>query len=245
MFSSPFSDLHSDFLRFRRQMNHLFNDFDRHFGVDYNHLHALDEPLFHHHLLLAHPHLAQRQLNNDSNTEQSMQLESKGDANTNTNTNTNATPSTSTQLQSHQSQSQSQSQQQPALFSQLGWPRFSGLSSGLQQLPRVDIVENKTDYTVKCELAGMSKDDVKVSLTEDGVLTISAERSQSKEDKDEKAKYHRIERTYGTFKRSLQLPDNVIADKVAAKHEDGLLTITLPKKEQLPQPDKTRQIQIQ
>ena len=78
------------------------------------------------------------------------------------------------------------------------------------------------------DLPGVKKDEIKVRI-ENGSLILSGERKFVNEDK--KTGYHRIERSYGVFKRLFQLPDSVDAEKVSAAYEDGVLRITLAKKE--------------
>lgn len=92
--------------------------------------------------------------------------------------------------------------------------------------PRVDIVEDEKEFLVQAELPEMKREDVKVTV-EDGVLTLSGERKQEKEEKNKK--YHRIEREYGSFARSFTLPAGASGEKVSADFKDGLLKIHLPK----------------
>src|SRR4029078_12373539 len=92
--------------------------------------------------------------------------------------------------------------------------------------PAVDITEDDKEYLVKAELPEMKKEEVKVTV-ENGELTISGERKLEKEEKNKK--YHRIERSYGSFVRTFTLPDTVKGDKVNAEFKDGLLTVHLPK----------------
>ena len=126
------------------------------------------------------------------------------------------------------------------LFRSFG-ARSSALQSSVDRsaawLPAMDIRESKDAYTVTAELAGMSKKDFDIAV-EDNVLTISGERSFEDEREDEN--YHRIERSYGSFKRSFTLPIQVIQDKVDARYKDGILTIGLPKAEEA----KQRKIEI-
>ncbi|MDZ7261227.1 MAG: Hsp20/alpha crystallin family protein [candidate division KSB1 bacterium] len=96
--------------------------------------------------------------------------------------------------------------------------------------PLVDIAETKDDFIVTAEVPGMSKDDVKISLT-NNVLTLKGEKKEEKEIKDKN--FHRVERCYGSFQRSFTLPTEVQADKVKASYKDGVLKITLPKKEEV------------
>lgn len=95
--------------------------------------------------------------------------------------------------------------------------------------PALDIAETDTAVVVKAELPGLDSKDVEVSLSGD-VLTIKGDK---KEEKEEKTKsFHRVERTYGSFQRSVRLPSAVRADQVDATFRNGVLTITLPKAEQ-------------
>ena len=94
--------------------------------------------------------------------------------------------------------------------------------------PSVDISETEEEYQIKAEIPDVRKDDVKVTV-EDGVLTIQGRRNQEKEEKG--TKYHRIERSYGSFARTFSLPDVIEADKVNAEFKDGVLNLRLPKSE--------------
>jgi HSP20 family protein len=94
--------------------------------------------------------------------------------------------------------------------------------------PSVDISEDGKEWLVKTDLPEVKKEDVKVAV-EDGVLTITGERKFEKEEKDKK--YHRIERSYGSFYRSFTLPDGADGAKVAAEFKDGVLKVHLPKSE--------------
>jgi len=95
-------------------------------------------------------------------------------------------------------------------------------------VPSVDVSETDGEYQIKAEIPDVKKEDVRVTL-EDGVLTIQGERKQEKEEKDKK--YHRIERSYGSFVRSFTLPDLVDEEKVKAEFKDGVLNLKLPKSE--------------
>jgi HSP20 family protein len=92
--------------------------------------------------------------------------------------------------------------------------------------PSVDISESSEEFVIKAEIPGVNKDDVKVSI-DDGVVSIQGERKQEKEEKDKK--FHRVERSYGSFLRTFSLPSNIDDAKVQAQFKDGLLTVRLPK----------------
>ncbi|MDH5666441.1 MAG: Hsp20/alpha crystallin family protein [Nitrospira sp.] len=95
-------------------------------------------------------------------------------------------------------------------------------------IPTVDISETDQSYLIKAELPEVKKEDVKVRV-EDGVLTLSGERRQEKEEKGKK--YHRVERSYGSFVRSFALPESVDESGVKAEYKDGVLNLHLPKAE--------------
>jgi HSP20 family protein len=94
--------------------------------------------------------------------------------------------------------------------------------------PVVDIQETDKEYLLKAELPEIAKEDVKVTI-EEGVLTLQGERKQEKEEKGKK--FHRIERSYGTFLRTFTVPEDADATKVAADFKEGMLRIHLPKTE--------------
>jgi HSP20 family protein len=104
-----------------------------------------------------------------------------------------------------------------------------GLTSGLQA-PTVDLYQTDDEVVVKTSLPGMKADDMQISVTGD-LLTIKGE-FKEKEEKKEKA-YHLREQRYDSFERTLSLPTEVLADKAKADFEDGVLTITLPKAEEV------------
>jgi HSP20 family protein len=95
--------------------------------------------------------------------------------------------------------------------------------------PSVDIVETPDEFQIKAELPDVKKEDVKVSL-DDGVLRIEGERKQEKEEKDKK--YHRIERSFGSFLRTFSLPDNIEQSAVKAEFKDGILNVRIHKSAQ-------------
>src|SRR6266446_2292604 len=91
--------------------------------------------------------------------------------------------------------------------------------------PEVDISEDDRGYLLKADLPEMKKDDVRVTV-EDGILCVSGERKSEKE--DQKKKFHRIERSFGTFRRSFTLPEDADSTKVTADFHDGVLKVHLP-----------------
>ena len=91
--------------------------------------------------------------------------------------------------------------------------------------PEVDISEDEHGYLLKADLPEIKKDDVRVTV-EDGILNVSGERKSEKE--DQKRKFHRIERSFGTFRRSFTLPEDADSTKVTAEFHDGVLKVHLP-----------------
>jgi HSP20 family protein len=91
--------------------------------------------------------------------------------------------------------------------------------------PDVDISEDDRGYLLKADLPEMKKDDVRVTV-EDGILCVSGERKSVKE--DQKRKFHRIERSFGNFRRSFTLPEDADSTKVTAEFHDGVLKVHLP-----------------
>jgi len=100
---------------------------------------------------------------------------------------------------------------------------------GGEWLPSLDVSETKNELVVKAEVPGMDPKDIDISLS-DGMLTIKGEKKQEKEEKQ--ADYHLVERSYGAFTRSVQLPKEVQSEKINASYKNGILKITLPKSEE-------------
>ncbi len=95
--------------------------------------------------------------------------------------------------------------------------------------PLTDISENSENYSLKMDLPGISKKDVKISYR-DGQLTISGERKQEEDNKD--SKYHRVERSFGKYYRSFTLPAKIKESEIEAEFKDGQLTVIVPKSEE-------------
>jgi HSP20 family protein len=104
-------------------------------------------------------------------------------------------------------------------------------------MPAMDLVETDEHFVLRADLPGMSEDDVKIEV-EDGTLVVSGERKAEHEERGEG--FHRLERAFGTFSRSLTLPKGVDADAVTASFERGVLEVRVPKPEQR----KPRRIEI-
>ena len=117
-------------------------------------------------------------------------------------------------------------QEMDRLFDRFFEPRLEEVSAFAGWAPKLDVSETKDALVVKVETAGVDPKDIQISLQEQ-LLTIKGDKHQEKEEKDEQ--YHRMERSYGSFARSIRLPVPVDAQKVDANFKNGLLTVTLPK----------------
>ena len=120
--------------------------------------------------------------------------------------------------------------------SSFGRNNESGMMRGAWN-PSVDIFENKDQIVLEAELPGMNPEDVNISI-ENNVLTIHGERRFEK--KDENDNFHRVERSYGSFTRSFTLPPTVSSDNVDANFDNGILRLSLAKREEA----KPRRIEI-
>ena len=104
-------------------------------------------------------------------------------------------------------------------------------------VPAIDLVEEDEHLVLRADLPGLSEDDVNVEV-KDGVLTVSGERRA--EEKTEEKGYHRIERSYGSFSRSLSIPEGIDPEQVSAEFDNGVLEVRIPK----PEERKPHRVQI-
>ncbi len=103
--------------------------------------------------------------------------------------------------------------------------------------PRVDLIEDEQKYYIIVELPGVSKEDVKISVNEERILTIKGEKKSLS---NENSSYLRTERLFGSFARNFALPENLDSEKISAKYNNGILEISLPKVE----PPMPKEIEI-
>nr|AAW02791.1 heat shock protein 18 [Codonopsis lanceolata] len=125
-------------------------------------------------------------------------------------------------------------------FSHDIWDPFQGLSSALANArdqetaaianTRIDWKETPEAHVFKADLPGLKKEEIKVEVEDGRVLQISGERSKEQEEKTDT--WHRVERSVGKFHRRFRLPENAKVDQVTASMENGVLTVTVPKKEE-------------
>lgn len=121
------------------------------------------------------------------------------------------------------------------------WFDDGGLIRRVTSMPAVNIAENNDNYMVTLAAPGLKKEDFKIDL-DGNMLTISSEKEENKEEKDEK--FTRQEYSYSSFSRSFTLPEDVKQEKIDASYQNGELKIVLPRKEELKKAAVTKQIQI-
>jgi HSP20 family protein len=125
------------------------------------------------------------------------------------------------------------------MLEELRWPLngpYGSEGQSVWQAP-LDVEETTDGFTVRAELPGMKLEDIKISLVENQ-LVIRAEKRREVEKKE--TTYHRVERAYGQFERTLTLPSAVRSDKIEAMYRDGVLEVSIPKAEEA----KSREIPV-
>lgn len=133
------------------------------------------------------------------------------------------------------------------IFGEAGWPSFGWpslinrrVSEGATWFPEIDVFERENRLVTKVDLPGMTREDVKVEVT-DGYLAISGERKAEAEEKKEH--YYKCEREYGSFYRAVPLPEGVKLEDVKATFADGVLEVSVPlPTEAAP---KTKRVEVQ
>lgn len=95
--------------------------------------------------------------------------------------------------------------------------------------PAINVIENEDEYKVEVAAPGMTKDDFRLTVTDDNCMVLSMEKKNELKDEDKKRKYIRREFSYSKFEQSLILPDDVVKDGIKASVTDGVLTIDLPR----------------
>jgi HSP20 family protein len=123
-------------------------------------------------------------------------------------------------------------------FGLVGQPQAAAAGSAPAWAPALDISERKDAYLVAVELPGVEADDLQITL-EDGLLTIQGERHFAHDSSEQR--FHRVERRYGAFRRSITLPTHVMAEAIEASVDGGVLQIVVPKLEEA----KPKRIQVQ
>lgn len=123
------------------------------------------------------------------------------------------------------------------LFSTMFDGSVNGQTTMRRWMPAMDLIETDDHFVLRADLPGLTENDVNIEV-EDNVLTVSGERKAEQE--INKDGYHRIERAFGSFRRSLELPEGVDAEAVTASFDRGVLEVLIPK----PEERKPRKIQI-
>jgi HSP20 family protein len=113
------------------------------------------------------------------------------------------------------------------------WFDNGGLLGRTMNIPAVNITEHKDEYLVSLAAPGLKKEDFKLDV-DGNMLTISSQKEESKEEKEKR--FTRREYSYSSFSRSFTLPEEINKEKIDAKYEDGVLKISLPRKEEAKKP---------
>jgi HSP20 family protein len=121
------------------------------------------------------------------------------------------------------------SQEFDRLFSRLFESTGSGGGATQRWLPPMDLMEAEDHYVLRADLPGLGEEDVAIEV-QDGTLTISGERSAERE--HERGGWFRVERSFGSFSRSMTLPQGIAPDAVTAEFDRGVLTVRIPKPEE-------------
>lgn len=120
------------------------------------------------------------------------------------------------------------------------FPRsLAGLSSASAVVPQLDVRESDKEIVVEAELPGIEEKDISLTF-QDGILVLKGEKKF--ENKEEKDNYHLMERRYGSFQRTMRVPDSVDEDNVQANFDNGVLTVTMPKKPEAVKKEKKIEI---
>jgi HSP20 family protein len=119
-----------------------------------------------------------------------------------------------------------------------GFPSLGTFGGGMNKmLPTMDVSETDKEIEITAELPGLEEKDVQINVADD-ILTIRGEKKAEKEEKDKN--YHLVERSYGSFERSLALPEGVNADAIKANIAKGVLKVTVPK----PAPAQVKKVEV-
>ena len=111
--------------------------------------------------------------------------------------------------------------------------------------PAINVIENDKEYEVELAAPGLTKEDFKVHVDEENNLHIEMERKSENKEKEHHGRYLRREVSYEKFQQTLLLPDDVEADRIEAKVENGVLNVHLPKMEKVEKPNPVKQIAVQ
>lgn len=113
----------------------------------------------------------------------------------------------------------------------------------IDTIPSMNVREEKDHFAVELAAPGLTKDDFQIDV-EGNVLTISSQKETKTDEKDEAGKYSRREYNYSSFSRSFTLPESVDANKIDAKYKDGVLNLTIPKREEATKKDSRHHINV-
>ncbi|HTL46711.1 MAG TPA: Hsp20/alpha crystallin family protein [Verrucomicrobiae bacterium] len=137
---------------------------------------------------------------------------------------------------------QSVQQNMQQFFNQFN-QRWNQMAKSSSFQPDTDLQDKGDAFVATLDLPGMQKDQIKIDVTED-TLTVSGERQSDNQEKNKQG-YYSMERTFGSFRRSMSLPEKVVPDNVTAKYDNGVLEIKLPKLTPQKEQQKTKSVPVQ
>ena len=123
----------------------------------------------------------------------------------------------------------------------MGRGRPGGERAGAINIPTMDVIDKPDEIKLTAELPGMAESDIDIQVT-DGMLTLSGEKKHETEEGDKDGDYYMSERSFGSFRRSVRLPEGIDQDRIEAHFKNGLLTVQLPKKPEAQA--QTRRIEV-
>lgn len=133
----------------------------------------------------------------------------------------------------------------PNLFNEIFNDNFFGISTDKAiSAPAINVIENEKNFTIELAAPGMTRNDFKVNLDKDNELTISLEKKNEEDKSSESGHYIRKEFSYSSYTRTFIVPENVNMEGITASMNDGILSVTLPKKEEKETAVQSRQIEI-
>ena len=130
----------------------------------------------------------------------------------------------------------------PTMMDDFFFNDFMPKTQSQYSTPKMNITETNGSFEIELAAPGMTKDDFSIHLTDNNTLELKMEKKQSNEEKKDDKSYLRKEFSYQSYAQTFTLPDTVASDAIKATMADGILTITLPKKEEKPKVDKMIEI---
>lgn len=124
------------------------------------------------------------------------------------------------------------------------WPRHRSATAFSWRLPTIDVIDKDDEVEISAELPGMAEEDIDVRVT-DSTLTVSGEKKQEREEGDKGGEHYLAERRYGSFRRTIAIPEGVDQNRIEAGFRNGVLTVHLPKRPEARKPSKKIEVRAE